>query len=257
MNLGWLATEGAVFGLEAARISGVIIAAPLAWSVAPDKAKVGLVLVLAIAIHGVVPAAVRGDDVFATIDAVPAELLVGLAIGLVVRFSLASVQIAADAISPMLGLGVASLFDPHAQVTETALAQILRYMALLLATVLGLHRVAIGAVLASFTLLPAGAVVHPAAVTQAVVDASTAALSCGLQLAIPLVAVLLVIQIALAFVSRAAPAMQIFSVGFAFALIAGSITLTIALPDMAAAIVDETSRVGPRIENVVASLTEG
>ncbi|HLK39983.1 MAG TPA: flagellar biosynthetic protein FliR [Polyangiaceae bacterium] len=257
MNLGWLATEGAVFGLEAARISGVVIATPLAWSVAPDKAKIGLVLVLAIAVHGVAPAAVHADDVFATVGAVPAELLVGLAMGMVVRFAIASVQIAAEAISPMLGLGVASLFDPHTQTTETALTQILRYMAMLMAMTLGLHRVAIGAVLASFTLLPAGSVTHPSAVTQALVAASDAALSSGLRLAIPLIAVLLVIQVALAFISRAAPAMQIFSVGFAFALIGGSVTLTLALPDMAAAIVDEFSHVGPRIENVVASLTEG
>ena len=78
-----------------------------------------------------------------------------------------------------------------------------------------------------------------------------------MRLALPVVAVLLVVQVALAFISRAAPAMQIFSVGFAFALVAGSVTLTLSLPDMTTAIVEELSRVGPRIESVVASLTEG
>jgi flagellar biosynthesis protein FliR len=38
--------------LEATRISGVIIAAPLAWSSAPTQARVGLTLALAMAIHG-------------------------------------------------------------------------------------------------------------------------------------------------------------------------------------------------------------
>lgn len=257
MILNTLLPDVVVFVLEATRISGVIIAAPLAWSSAPPQARVGLALAVALAIHGVVPASLHTQDIVAVLSAVPTELLVGLAMGMVVRFALAAVQVAADVFSPMLGFGVASLFDPHAQVTESPVAQLLRQLAILFALILGLHRVAIGAVLESFRLLPIGAVLRPGAATEGLLEASTAAIAAGARLAMPIVAVLLVIQVALAFVSRAAPAMQIFSVGFAVTLICGGTVLVLALPDMGTSIVEELSHVGPRIERILVDFAEG
>jgi flagellar biosynthetic protein FliR len=88
-------------------------------------------------------------------------------------------------------------------------------------------------------------------------EASSAALVAGARLAMPIVSVLLATQVALAFVSRAAPAMQIFSIGFAITLIAGGTVLVLALPDMATSIVEELSHVGPRIERVLVDFAEG
>jgi flagellar biosynthesis protein FliR len=252
-----LVSEVAVFVLEATRISGVIIAAPLAWSSAPAQARVGLTLALTLAVHGAAPHSLRALDIVAVLGAVPGELLIGLAMGLVVRFALAAVQVAADVFAPMLGFGVASLFDPHAEVTETPLAQMLRQLALLFALIVGLHRVAIGAVLESFKLLPIGVVLRPGSATEGLLEASSAALVSGTRLAMPIVAVLLATQVALAFVSRAAPAMQIFSVGFAVTLICGGTTLMLALPDIGTSIVEELSHVGPRIERVLVDFAEG
>jgi flagellar biosynthetic protein FliR len=257
MILNALLPDVVVFVLEVTRISGVIIAAPLAWSSAPPQARVGLTLALALAIHSAAPASLHTQDIVAVLSAVPFELMVGLAMGMVVRFALAAVQVAADVFSPMLGFGVASLFDPHAQVTESPVAQLLRQLAILFALILGLHRVAIGAVLESFRLLPIGAVLRPGAATEGLLEASTAAIAAGARLAMPIVAVLLVIQVALAFVSRAAPAMQIFSVGFAVTLICGSTVLVLALPDMGTSIVEELSHVGPRIERILVDFAEG
>jgi flagellar biosynthetic protein FliR len=257
MILDAMVPEVVVFMLEATRISGVIIAAPLAWSSAPTQARVGLTLALAMAIHGRPPPSLHTPDIGAVVSAVPVELLIGLAMGLVVRFALAAVQVAADVFAPMLGFGVASLFDPHAEVTETPLAQLLRQLAILFALILGLHRVALGALLESFRLVPIGAVLRPGAATEGLLEASSAAILAGARLAMPIVAVLLVTQVALAFVSRAAPAMQIFSIGFAVTLICGGTVLVLALPDMGTAIVEELSHVGPRIERVLVDFTEG
>jgi len=257
MILNALLPDVVVFVLEATRISGVIIAAPLAWSSAPPQARVGLTLALALAIHSAVPASLHTQDIVAVLSAVPVELMVGLAMGMVVRFALAAVQVAADVFSPMLGFGVASLFDPHAQVTESPVAQLLRQLAILFALILGLHRVALGAVLESFKLLPIGTVLRPGAATEGLLEASSAALAAGARLAMPIVAVLLVTQVALAFVSRAAPAMQIFSVGFAVTLICGGTVLVLALPDMGTSIVEELSHVGPRIERILVDFAEG
>jgi flagellar biosynthetic protein FliR len=257
MILDAMLPEVAVFVLEATRVSGVVIAAPLAWSSAPAQARVGLTLTVALAIHGASPPSLHALDIVAVVSAVPVELLIGLATGLVVRFALAGVQVAAEVFGHMLGFGIASLFDPHAEVTETPLSQMFRQVAVLFALILGLHRVAFGAIFESFRLLPIGAVLRSGAATEGLLEASSAAIVAGTRLAMPIVAVLLATQVALAFISRAAPAMQIFSVGFAVTLICGTTVLVLALPDMATSIVEELSRVGPRIERVLVDFAEG
>jgi len=77
------------------------------------------------------------------------------------------------------------------------------------------------------------------------------ALNTGVKLAIPLIAVLLVTQVALAFVSRAAPAMQVFSIGFAVTTSVGALLLITTLPDFGYDVVAEMSRAGERIEALV------
>src|SRR5262245_50831828 len=140
------------------------------------------------------------------------EFLLGLAMGFVVRLSVAAVEILGDAISPIMGLGAAQLFDPHVQAHETGVTKILRLFVVLLALLLGLHRVLVASVVASFRVLPAGSFGDPSQATPVLIQMSVDALSQGVRLALPCLAVLVVTQLALAFISRAAPSMQIFSI---------------------------------------------
>jgi flagellar biosynthetic protein FliR len=245
-----------VLVLETARTAGLVVAAPLAWTQVPARIRAALVLIVALVGHRYGQHAEFSSVMQATFAVAP-EFLIGLAMGFVVRLSIASVEMVGDALSPIMGLGIASLFDPHTQAQETALTRILRLLALLLAVLLGLHRVLIGCLIASFRVLPAGSMTSPELTTPVLVRISVEALSLGLSLALPILAVLVVTQVALAFVSRAAPSMQIFSIGFGVTLIAGGATLFIAMPDVALEIAADLSRVGSRIETVVTALVPG
>ena len=75
------------------------------------------------------------------------------------------------------------------------------------------------------------------------VDISAAALRVGLQVALPVLGMLLLTQVALAFVSRAAPSMQIFSIGFAVSTIVGGVCLLLALPSMGRMLLRELMQV--------------
>jgi flagellar biosynthesis protein FliR len=68
--------------------------------------------------------------------------------------------------------------------------------------------------------------------------------------------VLLVTQVALAFVSRAAPAMQVFSIGFAVTTAVGALLLITTLPDFGYDVAAEMSRAGERIEAIVFAVKE-
>jgi flagellar biosynthetic protein FliR len=177
-----------------------------------------------------------------------------MAIGFVIRLVIAAVEIAGDVIAPQMGLGAAHIFDPQTHASETAIAMMLRNFAVLIAILAGLHRVLIAGLLASFRTLPPGSVADPSRATPALLMATAEALSTGVRMAIPVIAVLLLAQIALAFVSRAAPTMQIFSIGFAVTLVVGTAVVVITLPDIATLLAGEASQAESRIETVLLTL---
>jgi flagellar biosynthetic protein FliR len=251
-------TEAARMALETVRISGVVVSAPLLWDEAPVMVRGALVLLLAVVGHGAAPIGPVNIDSLENLAVVaPTELLVGVAMGMVVRLALASAEMTGEFASPLLGLGAASLYDPHAQVSDTGLTRILRQMMLLLSLLLGVHRVLIGSLLASFRILPIGSWVDPGLALPDLVRFSSATIVAGLRLSLPIVAAILVLQLGLAFVSRAAPSLQIFSIGFAVTLVGGTIVLLSALPEMAREIEVGLSNVGDQLETLLAAMVQG
>jgi flagellar biosynthetic protein FliR len=110
----------------------------------------------------------------------------------------------------------------------------------------GLHRLVIGATLASFRALPVGSLIAFQAYGGTFAALGGVLLETGLRLAMPVVAVLLMTQIALAFISRAAPQIQIFSIGFAVTLAVGGFVVFATLPDLGSELAVEMSRVEGR-----------
>ncbi len=247
-----LRNEAATVVLEAIRISGMIIVAPLGFTTAPNKVKIALVILLTLASHGdigqvpVIEGPVEGLA-FGAVN----EFILGVAIGLVPRFIVAAVEIAGEQIAPMMGLGVAQIFDPQAHGSQNVITSLLRNLAVLLGVLVGLHRVLIGAVIGSFRVVPAGTIHGTSNLTELILVLSGEALTTGVKLAIPLIAVLLVTQVALAFVSRAAPAMQVFSIGFAVTTSVGAFLLFTTLPDIGYDVAVEMSRAGERVEAII------
>ncbi len=253
MSLAGMPAELATLALETARTAGVLIGAPLIWTSAPIRVRTALSVFMALLVHGLSKAPAM-DSVENVIFAVPFEFIVGFAMGFVARLSLVSAQIAGEIMSPIMGLSIASLFDPHAEVSETGITRLVRNLSLLIAMAFGLHRVVLGSVIASFRVLPVGSVHNPALATRTLVELSVLSIAHGLRLALPVLAVLFVANVALAFISRAAPSMQIFSIGFGITLSAGAATMTMALPDIALSMLADMQEVGPRIERVIIAI---
>ena len=246
------------FLLEGVRILGVLLIAPLSWSVAPARVRAGLVIVLAVVAHGQTPAdSAVLDSLAALALALGGEFVLGLAIGFVVRLSIAVAEIAAEGVAPLIGLGIAQVFDPAISGSQNVLAKLFRNFAILLAVVAGVHRVVLGALLQSFRILPPGTPSSVHLTVPSILQLSADALASGVRIAVPLIAILFMTQVALAFISRAAPAMQIFSIGFAVTLLVGMSVLILASPDMGHQVLVDLSHVGRRIETLLLVLTTG
>lgn len=248
-------SEAASFALETVRLAGLVAVAPLTWSAAPARAKASLVLLLAVAAHGQggVDPEIAGSPSRIALSA-GSEFMLGAAIGFIVRLVVASVELAAEQVALMMGLGIAQVFDPQQHSPQNVLSGLLRNFALLVALGVGLHRLVIGATVASFRAVPVGSVVDLGAYGQTFTTLGGEVLVTGVRLAMPIIAVLLMTQIALAFVSRAAPAMQIFSVGFAVTLAVGAFVVFYTLPDLGHEVAAEFSHVEDRIASLLSNL---
>jgi flagellar biosynthesis protein FliR len=249
-----LRAEAGTFALETVRIAGVVIAAPLAWLSATLRVRSGLVLMLAFAAHSMGASGITQRPWEQLAFSVGSEFMLGLGIGFVVRLFVAIAEVAADQIAPMMGIGAAQLFDPQTKSMQNVMSTLLRNFAVLLGLIAGVHRVVLGGVLASFKVVPVGSLGDPALETPVIIAMTTEALATGVRIAIPFIAILFIAQVALAFISRAAPAMQIFSIGFAVTMATGGLVMVLVLPDLGVELVGEVSRTGNKIETLLVAV---
>ncbi len=246
----WLQSEGRLYTLECVRVAGLVIAAPLAWLNAPMRVRGALVLMLGFVVHGASRAALVPATFLEFGWTFVMEFTLGVAMGLVVRFIVAMAEVAAEAIAPMLGLGVAHIFDASSHSTQNVLSTLLRNVSVLVALTTGAHRVLLEALLGGFRLIPVGRIAAPANGLKAMIDLSGSVLLVGVRLALPMLAVLFIVQVTLAFVSRAAPQLQVFSVGFAIATTVGLTTLVLIFPDVTRGFIIEYSQLSAHIERL-------
>jgi flagellar biosynthesis protein FliR len=244
--------------LAIARISGLVMVAPLPWIVAPLRVRAAFVMVLGLVVSSSPLAIDPGlsDRPLSLGLTVICEVGIGACMGFTVRLVIAAAEIAGEFIAPQIGLGVAQLFDPHLHVSETSLGALFRQLAVLVAVLVGLHRQLLAALFGSFEILPPGTLVNPGRAAAGILALTAGSVEAGVRIALPTVAVLFMVQIALAFIARAAPALQIFSVGFAVTLGVGLLVVVLSLPDTAHYLLAEISHIDTRIQSLLGSLLE-
>jgi flagellar biosynthetic protein FliR len=247
-----------VFLYALTRISGLVMVAPAPWTIAPIKVRAALVTMLAL-LTSLSPFGAPREISLQPLTialAVVGEAGIGVCMGMTVRLVVAVAEVGAEFIAPQLGLGVAQLFDPHMHTSETPIGGFYRQLSVLLAVIVGLHRQVLAALFGSFTVLPAGELVNPGRAGGAILALTAQAIEAGVRLALPAVIVLFMVQVALAFIARAAPALQIFSIGFAVTLGVGVLVVVVSLPDSVRLLLAEMSHVDSRIQGLLATLAE-
>ncbi len=254
-----LSSEAAAFLLAVARIAAFVSVSPFPGKNVPTQAKVGLVLALAFVARAATPAVgVPGPLALdlGLLGLVPGEVALGLVIGFTVRITVAAAEILGAAVAQSSGLTMGGVYDPTLGTDDPILARIVTLLALLLFVAIGAHRVALAYVLESFRVLPIGHPIDAAAALPSLVSFLERATDAGVRLSLPIVAVGLAIQAALALVARAAPSLQVFSIGMGITFGATLLVLLGTLDDSAAGIAAELGEVGPRIEQVAVDVAE-
>ena len=214
------------------RISALLLAAPV-FSLSALTVRIRVLLALALSVM-VYPLFTWPD-----IDPLsPAglleicnQLLIGGFMGLALQIVTAAVVVAGQTISNSMGLSMASLIDPNLG-NVPVIAQFLLILSTLIFVSLGGHTMLLALILESFATLPVGSSLFgPQAYAQMVSWSSMIFLG-ALLTALPVMVTLLFISIGLGVVTRAAPSLNIFSVGLPATIVVGFVVLLLSLANI-------------------------
>jgi flagellar biosynthetic protein FliR len=214
------------------RILAVFTSAPIfsARSV-PMRSRVALAFLIAVCAQ-----ATLGDQPVVSLNDARAlevlvqQVLIGLAIGLAVRIVFSAVELAGELVGLQMGLNFAGFFDPATGAQTSTVGRFFGNTTMLLFVVMGGHLMLMQAVVASFGTFPIGGGALDAVNTMRLHELGSVVFRYGLWIALPLVGMLIFINMVLGIVSRIAPQMNAFAIGFPVTLSAGLVGIAFTLP---------------------------
>ena len=217
------------FGILLVRPGALMMIGPgLGGQQVPMQVRVALTALLALALAPSVT--LPSGPSIGLLAVVFREVLIGLSLGLAARAVIAGAELAGHLCSQQIGFSYAATVDPEGGARNTVLASLYGLLATLTWLAIGGHQLLIRALDASYTGLPIGGGGVDASLLTSVREVLGIVFVTGLLLAAPLMAVILVVEVALGLVSRAAPALNFFVIGYPVRIAVGLfvVALTIA-----------------------------
>ncbi len=213
------------------RIGGFVAAAPIASEkTIPNRVKIVLTVALTVLVGPLAPVP-STLSIFSGAGALTAvqEILIGVSIGMVMELAFEALNFAGQTISMTMGLGFATLVDPQRGASVPVLGQVFMIMGTLAYLAINGHLVLLGALANSFQTLPIGAANIDKDFLMTVATWGTRIFEAGLSIALPAVIALVIVNMALGVVTRAAPQLNLFGIGFTITLICGFFVLLVGL----------------------------
>lgn len=217
------------------RILGLIASAPLFGNLnVPVRIKIALGVLLSLIVAPTVPALPALDPMsLAGFLILAQQLIIGLTMGFTMRIVFAAVEMAGEIAGLTMGFGFATFFDPQTRGRSSAISQFLSLLALMLFLTANVHLMLLSTLVESFVTLPISAESLGTKGLQQLAAWGGLIFSAGVQLALPIVAALLLTNIALGILTRAAPQLNLFGIGFPITLGVGFLLLALVLPFLA------------------------
>lgn len=196
----------------------------------PKRIKIGLAILLAILIAPTLapmPAVAVGSPQGLLI--IVQQIIIGTAMGLTLRLIFNAFEMAGELGGLQMGLGFASFYDPQNASYSPIIAQWMGIIASLAFLAMNGHLLMLSALAESFNTLPVGGMM-PASGFYSVASWGASIFSYGVRIALPLLAALLITNLALGILTRAAQQLNPFAIGFPITLTVGFFILSFTMP---------------------------
>jgi len=235
MQLGLPVSTLLAFLLVLARVGGFVAFLPLpGFRNAPESIRAALAVMLTLALFPSWPSL---ENTLPSISQLTlwcfSEAGFGLAVGLSVSLLTEGFQLGAQVLGMQAGYGYATSIDPTSQADSGVLQILTMLMTGLLLFSLGIDRELLRLLGASFTRFPAGTWAPTAASLDTLVRLGGDMFAIGLRMAMPVIALLLLIDLSLALIGRMQQQLQLLSLAFPLKMLAAVATLAALTPLLA------------------------
>jgi flagellar biosynthetic protein FliR len=211
VSMGWLESVA----LAGVRMTAfVFIAPPFSYNAFPARIKAMLAAGLALAVAPRVSPGYVQHDFGGFLLALILEVAVGAALGFLVYLVFAAVQSAGGLIDMFGGFQMAQGFDPQSMINGAQFARLFHITAIALLFASGGYQLIIGGLARSFEALPVGAGIDLTIPAEMMVNGVTQMFLAAVQIAGPLLVVLFLADAGLGLLTRVAPALNAFALGF-------------------------------------------
>ena len=201
--------------LGTARATGfVMLAPPFNSRSIPAPVKGALALALSVALLHNVTANLPEPTPGFLVVAVLTEVAIGAGLGFIVQVLFTAVQMAGDLLDVTGGFTMQPAYDPLAMTMNSVIGRLHYLLAITLLFTSGGHLMLVRGFVTSYQALPLGGALPTQQLSHVLIQAFSMMFLAALQIAGPMVAVLLLADVALALLSKAAPALNIFQMGF-------------------------------------------
>ncbi|MFF5791539.1 flagellar biosynthetic protein FliR [Paeniglutamicibacter sp. NPDC012692] len=227
--------------LAAVRMTAfIVIAPPFSHNAIPGRIKATLAVGLALAVTPRLSANYQPQDTGPFLAAVVLELVTGAALGFLVMVLFAAVQSAGGLIDLFGGFAMAQGFDPQSMVNGAQFSRYFHWAALALLVSSDGYQLVLAGLFRSFDAIPLGGGIGLDAVAGNLVHGVGQMFVSAIQIAGPLLVVLVLADIGLGLLTRAAPALNAFAMGFPlkiFLTLSLAGTVFVLLPSVVSALV--------------------
>lgn len=209
------------FGILMVRPGMLVVAAPpFGAAYAPLPVRLGLTVLLTLVLTPVISTPVE----FGLIDlviVVAREMAVGLALALGIRALIAGAELAGHLTGYQLGFSYGSIVDPQSGVRNSMFAVLYANIAVITFFSINGHHALVRAMASSYGQIPIGLGHLDGSLVTTVTGMLGVVFVLGVRLAMPLILVLLVVEVALGLIARAAPGINLMVVSQPLRLLIG------------------------------------
>jgi flagellar biosynthesis protein FliR len=246
-----------VLALLGFRLGGLVLIAPMfASRSVPAMLKAAFVVVLTALMHPVAMSS-AGAGVRITPEMALAETMIGFAIGFGVAVIVGAAEAMGDLVAVQIGLSGASALDPLTSHSVPVLGTFANLFALTLLLSLDAHLVMLEAVAESLDLMPVGGTIDLSGGAAAMVAWGSLIFLLGLKFAAPIIATVLLANVALAVLGRAAPQLNVLALAFPIQIGLGLLVLASTLPLIGTFFLGWTAIYDGMLGQVLAAFTAG
>ena len=213
------------------RLGGLFIFAPVLGSpMIPGRIKALLVVILAVAVYPLLSSAMVSQvpanaSLMELVPLMAMEVSVGLMIGFVAMIPLFAMQTSGLVMGQQMGLGFARFYNPASDSEADVLEQLLFYLALATFLAMGGLEAMVLSLVRSFEYVQVGQMFFGSGAIRLLTGLLLSAMEIGLRIAAPLLALIFLETVAMGFVAKTVPQLNILSLGFPLRIIMGIATI--------------------------------